>query len=66
MYGNRIYDGSTGGFQDRSVNGVKDGKSQGTAYHYYRYGADYGDDGALAAAQGNSSITLLMLTKLVL
>ena len=35
MYGPRIYDGYNS-FQDRSVNGVKDGKSQGTAYHYYR------------------------------
>ena len=43
MYGPRIYDGYNS-FQDRSVNGVKDGKSQGTAYHYYRYGTGYGDD----------------------
>ena len=53
MYGPRIYDGYNS-FQDRSVNGVKDGKSQGTAYHYYRYSTGYGDDGALAAA-GNLS-----------
>ena len=32
LYGNRAYDGSTGGFQDRTINGIKDGKSQGTAY----------------------------------
>ena len=37
MYGNRAYDGSTGGYQDRSINKIKDGKSQGTAYFYYRY-----------------------------
>ena len=44
MYGLVFMTATTGGLQDRSVNGVKDGKSQGTAYHYYRYGTDYGDD----------------------
>jgi hypothetical protein len=53
MYGPRIYDGYNS-FQDRSINGVKDGKTQGTAYHYYRYQTGYGDDAALAAAGGLS------------
>ena len=47
-YGYRFYDGSTGGVQDRSVNGIKDGKPQGTAYWYYRYGTEYGTDGVTA------------------
>ena len=61
MYGPRIYDGYNS-FQDRSVNGVKDGKSQGTAYHYYRYGTGYGDDSGDAAAGDLSDNTALAAT----
>ena len=48
LYGNRAYDGSTGGYQDRTINKIKDGKSQGTAYWYYRWGTEYGTDGVTA------------------
>ena len=40
LYGQRAYDGSTGGFQDRSTNMIKDNQSQGGAYYYYRAGGD--------------------------
>ena len=35
LYGIRTYDGSTGGLQDRSVNKIKDGKSNGEACLLY-------------------------------
>jgi len=35
LYGHRVYDGSTGGIQNRSVNLIGDPKSQGEAYYYY-------------------------------
>lgn len=38
LYGQRAYDGSTGGFQDRSTNMIADPLSQGEAYYYYRAG----------------------------
>ena len=49
LYGHRAYDGSTGGLQDRAVNGIKSGKSQGTAYYYYLRNPDYGTAGTQAA-----------------
>ncbi|QNJ07767.1 outer membrane porin [Synechococcus sp. Minos11] len=42
LYGIRVYDGSTGGLQDRTVNKIKDGKSQGEAYTYYAVDPDTG------------------------
>ena len=40
LYGQRAYDGSTGGFQDRSTNMIADPLSQGEAYYYYRAGGN--------------------------
>lgn len=40
LYGQRVYDGSTGGFQDRSTNMIADPLSQGEAYYYYRAGGN--------------------------
>ena len=40
LYGQRAYDGSTGGFQDRSINKIADPLSQGEAYYYYRAGGN--------------------------
>ena len=40
LYGQRAYDGSTGGFQDRSTNMIKDNQSQGEAYYYYLAGGN--------------------------
>ena len=40
LYGQRAYDGSTGGFQNRSVNMIADPLSQGEAYYYYRAGGN--------------------------
>ena len=40
LYGQRAYDGSTGGFQDRSTNLIADPLSQGEAYYYYRAGGN--------------------------
>ncbi|MCP9814461.1 iron uptake porin, partial [Synechococcus lacustris] len=40
LYGQRVYDGSTGGFQDRSTNMIADPSSQGEAYYYYRAGGN--------------------------
>ena len=40
LYGQRAYDGSTGGFQDRSTNMIDDPLSQGEAYYYYRAGGN--------------------------
>ena len=36
LYGQRAYDGSTGGFQDRSVNMIPDPLSQGESFAFYR------------------------------
>jgi hypothetical protein len=58
MYGNRAFDGYSG-YQDRSINKIKDGKSQGTAYYYYRNGGDFGATGTEEAVNngGGSSST---------
>jgi len=40
LYGQRVYDGSTGGFQDRSTNMIADPLSQGESYYYYRAGGN--------------------------
>ncbi len=40
LYGQRAYDGSTGGFQNRSTNAIADPLSQGEAYYYYRAGGN--------------------------
>lgn len=40
LYGQRAYDGSTGGFQDRSTNMIADPLSQGEIYYYYRAGGN--------------------------
>ena len=40
LYGQRAYDGSTGGFQDRSTNMIADPLSQGESYYYYRAGGN--------------------------
>ena len=48
LYGYRAYDGSTAGLQDRSVNMIKDGKSNGEAYYYYLRNPDYRTQGTLA------------------
>jgi hypothetical protein len=56
-YGYRFYDGSTGGLQDRTVNRIKDGKPNGTAYYYYRWGTGYGADGAKAGVSPSSVST---------
>ena len=44
LYGIRTYDGSTGGLQDRTVNKIKDGKSNGEAYYYYFRNPDVGSN----------------------
>ena len=46
LYGIRTYDGSTGGLQDRTVNKIKDGKSNGEAYYYYLRDPDIGAKGS--------------------
>jgi hypothetical protein len=38
LYGQRAYDGSTGGFQNRSINRISDPLSQGESYYYYAAG----------------------------
>lgn len=40
LYGQRVYDGSTGGFQDRSTNMIRDNQGNGEIYYYYRAGGD--------------------------
>jgi hypothetical protein len=40
LYGQRAYDGSTGGFQDRSTNMIAEPLSQGESYYYYRAGGN--------------------------
>ena len=52
LYGQRAYDGSTGGFQDRSTNMIADPQSQGEAYYYYRAGGE-------GATQNNNNQTTL-------
>ncbi|CAK27168.1 Porin [Synechococcus sp. RCC307] len=47
LYGIRTYDGSTGGLQDRTVNKIKDGKSNGEAYYYYLRDPDNGAKGSV-------------------
>jgi len=42
LYGQRAYDGSTGGFQDRSVNMIPDPLSQGESFEFYRATAPAG------------------------
>ncbi|NBR45367.1 MAG: hypothetical protein EBT85_10010 [Synechococcaceae bacterium WB5_2B_268] len=49
LYGQRAYDGSTGGFEDRSTNMIADPLSQGEAYYYYRAGGN-GTPAGLPAA----------------
>ena len=49
LYGQRAYDGSTGGFQDRSTNMIADPLSQGEAYYYYRAGGNSTPAGLPAA-----------------
>jgi hypothetical protein len=44
LYGIRTYDGSTGGLQDRTINKIKDGKSNGEAYNYYFFNPDVGSN----------------------
>ncbi|NDD14505.1 MAG: hypothetical protein EB072_18135, partial [Betaproteobacteria bacterium] len=43
LYAQRAYDGSTGGFEDRSTNMIADPLSQGEAYYYYRAGGNGGN-----------------------
>jgi len=40
LYGQRAYDGSTGGVQNRSTNMIADPQSQGEAYYYYGAGGN--------------------------
>jgi hypothetical protein len=55
LYGIRAYDGSTGGFQDRSVNKIKDGKSNGEAYNYYYRNPDTGSFYSNPSSQSNNN-----------
>lgn len=55
LYGQRAYDGSTGGFQDRSTNMIADPLSQGESYYYYRAGGNPGGTGSAAVAPGTAT-----------
>ena len=54
LYGQRAYDGSTGGFQDRSTNMIADPLSQGEAYYYYRAGGNPANAATAAATTGTT------------
>lgn len=57
LYGIRTYDGSTGGLQDRTINKIKDGKSNGEAYYYYLRNPDNGANFTDQAVNGGSIVT---------
>jgi hypothetical protein len=54
LYGIRAYDGYND-FQDRSVNKIKDGKSQGEAYYFYRFNNDAGAAFTNSSANGGAA-----------
>jgi hypothetical protein len=55
LYGIRTYDGSTGGLQDRTINKIKDGKSNGEAYYYYFRNPDVGSNITMSSAEGGGT-----------